>query len=647
MSGKKSMVTLGIDLGGTAVKIGIVNEAYEVLAQTTIPTEAERGYEPVIADMGRAGAALLEENGFGIGDCLGVGVGSPGTVDSKNGVVLYSNNIRWDHVPLSEELKKYLPLPVFINNDANCAALGEVVRGAARGCRNAVFLTLGTGVGGGIVLDGKIFEGGNAGGAELGHIKNGSEGRGCTCGRTDCLECYASATALVEDAKNMAALCPDSALWELCGGNLDSMTAKMAFDAADAGDHCGGVLVDNYIRHLADGIVDLANIFRPDMVVLGGGVCAQGEKLTKPLNEALQKYCFGASVAPVPQVVIAQNGNSAGVIGAASLVLAQKFRIERTKAPELLFLEPACTENIWGGSRLKEEFHYAAAADCTGECWGISAHPAGDGMVRSGELAGQRLSRVWREHPELFGRRQGGDFPLLVKMIDAREDLSIQVHPDDRYAGEHEDGASGKTECWYVMDCGESASLVIGHNARTKEELAEMVAEGRWGELIREVPIQKGDFIQIDPGTVHAIRGGCLILETQQNSDVTYRLYDYGRLSNGVPRELHIQKSLDVIRVPAAAASDCVKHTKGLPANSLNRLYGCAYYEVFLLEVDGAFELEQTYQFLLMSVIAGEGYADRCPLNRGDHFIVPDRYGRLRLEGKMRLIVSTEGERRR
>lgn len=323
MPEKENKIIVGIDLGGTAIKIGLVNREYELVAQTSIPTEATRHYEQVIADMGKAASALLAENGYGLGDCMGVGVGSPGIVDSESGAVLYSNNIRWNHVPLAEELKKYLPVPVYVNNDANCAALGETVKGAARGYRNVVFLTLGTGVGGGIVIGGKIFEGGHPGGAELGHIKNGSEGRKCTCGRCDCLESYASASALIEDAKKMAKQHPESMLWELCGYNLDSMNAKMPFDAAAAQDYCGKILIENYIKHLADGITDIANIFRPDIIVLGGGVCAQGEKLTEPLNGYLRANCFGASVAYVPQTVTAQNGNNAGIIGAASLVQAE------------------------------------------------------------------------------------------------------------------------------------------------------------------------------------------------------------------------------------------------------------------------------------------------------------------------------------
>lgn len=643
MSGKKEKVIIGIDLGGTGIKIGIVDKGYDIMAQTAIPTHAHRPYEQVIADMGHAAAALLEENGYSITDCLGVGVGSPGTVDSKTGVVLYSNNIRWDHVPLAAELSKYLPVPIYVNNDANCAALGETVRGAAKGYQHAVFLTLGTGVGGGVVIDGCIFEGGHPGGVELGHIRIASEGRTCTCGRKDCLEAYASATALIHDAAETAKQHPDSMLWELCGHDLEQMNAKMPFDAAQAKDPWGQRLVDDYIRYLADGITDLANIFRPDIIVLGGGVCAQGRNLTDPLNRYLKENCFGADVSYVPEVVTAQNGNDAGIIGAASLVGTaadeNSFR-KNSLQKEILFLEPVCKENIWGGRRLKQEFHYSSAGEQTGECWGISAHPNGDGTIKNGRFAGMHLSEVWKTQPQLFGNDGAGEFPLLAKIIDAREDLSIQVHPDDSYAKANENGANGKTECWYIMDCEEPASLIIGHHAKTKEELIRMIAEEKWDELLREIPIKKGDFIPIEPGTVHAIKGGCLIYEVQQNSDVTYRLYDYGRLSNGRPRELHLRKSIDVIQVPAKDMKDCIFSADTLPENQMHQLLDCAYFKVFKIDAAGELHLEQKYPFLAMSVLEGSGSVDGHSVEKGDHFILPCGYGEFCIKGKMTLIAA-------
>lgn len=308
---------------------------------------------------------------------------------------------------------------------------------------------------------------------------------------------------------------------------------------------------------------------------------------------------------------------------------------------EILFLEPVCMHNIWGGTKLREEFGYPVEGDDIGECWGISAHPNGDCSIRSGVFAGQKLSKVWKEHPEVFGNLPYDRFPLLTKIIDAREDLSIQVHPDDAYAGREENGSFGKTECWYILDCPADAALVIGHNAGTRQELADMIRKGRWDDFIREIPVKKGDFIQIDPGTVHAIKGGILLLETQQNSDITYRVYDYGRLQNGKPRELHIEKSIDVITVPAKSVQDSVKDVSALPENRMNLLYSCAYYDVFKLDVRGRVSFAQEYPFLSMSVVEGEGSVCGQPVKKGDHFILPCGFGETALQGEMSLIAST------
>lgn len=308
---------------------------------------------------------------------------------------------------------------------------------------------------------------------------------------------------------------------------------------------------------------------------------------------------------------------------------------------ELLFLDPVCTHNIWGGSKLREVFGYPVEGDDLGECWGISAHPEGDGTVRSGAYEGCKLSELWEKHPELFGNLGYDRYPLLTKIIDAQDDLSIQVHPDDAYAKEHENGSLGKTECWYIMDCKENATLVIGHNAKSKEELEEMVHGGKWQELIREIPIRKGDFIQIDPGTVHAIKADTLILETQQNSAITYRLYDYGRLQNGKSRELHIDKSLDVITVPAKSAEDSVKSISELPENRLNQIYTCEKYTIFKMDVNGNTSFEQNCPFLAASVLEGEGTVDGAEVRRGDHFIIPAGYGTVEMTGRMSLILST------
>ena len=307
---------------------------------------------------------------------------------------------------------------------------------------------------------------------------------------------------------------------------------------------------------------------------------------------------------------------------------------------EIIHLNPVFTHNIWGGTRLREDFQYPVVGDDIGECWGIAAHQNGDCTVAGGRFDGKKLSELWKEEPQLFGNVDMDRFPLLIKIIDAKADLSIQVHPDDAYAKVNENGSLGKTECWYILDCEKDATLVIGHNAKTKEELADMIHQGRWDEFIREIPVKKGDFIQIDPGTVHAIKGGILILETQQNSDITYRVYDYDRLSDGKPRELHIDKSIDVITVPAKSVADSVIDTANVPKDELYPLYECQFYKVFQLEVENRAVFEQKYPFLLMSVLEGDGLLNGELVKKGDHLILTAGTGTVEVQGKLKAICS-------
>lgn len=316
----EASVRIGIDIGGTDTKIGLVNQKQELIAQKTVPTGADRPWQEMIRHIGEQAYALLEESGIPVTQCLGAGVGMPGTVDKRTGVVLYSNNIRWDNVPLAEELSKYLPMPVYVANDADCAALGEVAAGAAKGYQNAIMLTLGTGVGGGIVMDGKIFSGKLKGGCEVGHMIIEPDGESCTCGQKGCLEAYASATALIRDGKRMLEKTPDSLLWKKCPDGIQSVKPELIFEAAKEGDQASLELVDNYRRWLEIGIINLVNLFRPQIILVGGGVSRQGEYLLGPINRTLKDNCFGGSIGEVPQVIEAALGNKAGMIGAANLL---------------------------------------------------------------------------------------------------------------------------------------------------------------------------------------------------------------------------------------------------------------------------------------------------------------------------------------
>jgi mannose-6-phosphate isomerase len=305
----------------------------------------------------------------------------------------------------------------------------------------------------------------------------------------------------------------------------------------------------------------------------------------------------------------------------------------------MIFLEPVFKSMIWGGNRLGSLFGYAIPDDHTGECWAISAHNNGDCTIKNGTYQGKTLSWLWSNHRELFGNAEGDVFPLLVKIIDAKEDLSIQVHPDNAYAKSMEHGALGKMECWYILECVENAEIVIGHNAKTREELEQMIAERRWKDLIKVRPISKGDFFQINPGTVHAIKAGTVILETQQSSDITYRLYDYDRLDHGKPRKLHIKESVDVIRCPH---TDCeVGGRKFSDKNcDLEELVSCEYYTVKKIRLHGAYQLEQNHGFMNVSVVEGNGTIDGIALKKGDHFILLHDCGDCQLQGNMELVVS-------
>ena len=306
---------------------------------------------------------------------------------------------------------------------------------------------------------------------------------------------------------------------------------------------------------------------------------------------------------------------------------------------QLICPQPIFHGKIWGGRRLETVYGYDIPEGPIGECWAISAHPNGDCEIAEGPFAGNTVSWLWANHRELFGNLEGDEFPLLIKILDADGDLSIQVHPDDVYAAEHENGSLGKKECWYVLDAVEGGTIIVGQNAKNREEFAQMVEEGRWSELLNEVPIKKGDFFQIDPGTVHAIKAGTLILETQQSSDVTYRVYDYDRLGDdGKPRPLHIAQSLDVVDYTAQAPTD---GTVTAPeVDGVTELESNDRYTVIRVRVNGPKTLPQDHPFVCASVIEGEGTLCGKAVRKGGHVLVPSTVDAMELDGNMTLIMS-------
>jgi mannose-6-phosphate isomerase len=311
---------------------------------------------------------------------------------------------------------------------------------------------------------------------------------------------------------------------------------------------------------------------------------------------------------------------------------------------ELLFFEPVFKERIWGGTKLTS-FGYEISSDQTGECWAFAAHTHGQSVVKNGKYKGLTLGELWRGNRAVFGDLDGDCFPLLTKILDANQDLSVQVHPNDEYANIHENGEFGKTECWYVIDCEENAEIIYGHHAKTKKEFMSMVEEEEWDKLLHRVRVKPGDFFYVPSGTVHAIGKGILILETQQNSDTTYRLYDYNRTdSEGNPRELHLEKSVEVTEIPYTSNKLTVQQEK-IHDLSVTTFIECPYFSVQKWLLNGKTSLKQQKPFLLVSVIDGKGSlisgGNTYFFKKGDHFLVPNDFEEYQLVGNVECIVSS------
>ncbi len=309
---------IGIDLGGTFIKGGIVDETGNILVSDKVPTQSDGGEKVVASNIAALCEKLLKEANISKDGVVGIGMGVPGMIDAKNGVVVFSNNLNWTDFAISETVETLTGLKVKIANDANVAALGETKFGCGKAYQNTVLLTLGTGVGGGIVIDGKLFEGNRSAGAELGHSVIVAGGEQCTCGRKGCLEAYASATALIRDTKRAMESDKQSKMWEI--GSTDKVTGKTAFDYKET-DETAKKVVEDYIEKLGVGITNLANEFRPEAVLLGGGVCAQGDSLVKPLQAFLDREIFAGQMGPQVKILTATLENSAGLLGAAALLM--------------------------------------------------------------------------------------------------------------------------------------------------------------------------------------------------------------------------------------------------------------------------------------------------------------------------------------
>ncbi len=314
---------------------------------------------------------------------------------------------------------------------------------------------------------------------------------------------------------------------------------------------------------------------------------------------------------------------------------------------EPLFFTPVFQEKIWGGNRLAEVFGFTLPNEKIGEDWAISAHPHGVSIVENGPYQGKNLAQLWDSEKALFDFPKQKEFPLLVKILDAEEELSVQVHPDDAYGLEHE-GELGKTECWYIIDAAPGAEIIYGHHAQTKEEFAQMIKEQKWDELFRHVPVKKGDFFFVPSGTIHAIGAGILILETQQSSDTTYRVYDYDRKDDqGNTRELHIQQSIDVSTIPATYETPAIKETrKGTSA--ITTYLKTSFFNVYEWDVKGILTFEKQAPYTLLTVIEGAGElvvdGQSYELKPGSSCLLPAQITNWTIQGELKIIASEPGE---
>lgn len=312
---------IGIDLGGTNIAVGIVNEAYQMIAKTSTPTKRERSAQEIIADMVRMVYALLKEKNLSMEDIIVIGLGVPGIANKETNTIEYANNLAFEDVPFATILSKQLNKRIFFDNDGNAAAWGEFLAGVGKdtNSESLAAITLGTGVGGGLIMNGEIFQGTNYGAAEFGHMVIDCNGLLCSCGRIGCLEAYASATALVEQTKCAMNQNSSSVLWEFSNHNLEQVDGKLLFEAVRLSDITANQIMNQYVQYLSIGVINIINMFQPDILCIGGGISNAGDIIMNPLNKIVQQKIYTRNSKKQTNLCIAKLNNDAGIIGAAFL----------------------------------------------------------------------------------------------------------------------------------------------------------------------------------------------------------------------------------------------------------------------------------------------------------------------------------------
>lgn len=312
------MYKIGVDLGGTNIAVGVINSENKIIGISKRKTNLPRPAEEIFDDINLCIADAIEDAGITAQEVSNIGIGTPGSVDHETGVILYANNLDFHNVPAEKYINAKFPnIKVYIENDANCAALGEALAGCGMGKKSFIAVTLGTGVGGGIVLDGKLLVGCNDAGGEIGHMIINLDGEPCNCGRIGCWERYASATALVNQTKKAMFENKDSKMWELCDGDIENVGGRTAFDGMRLGDESATEVCKAYIKYIAIGTVNLINIFQPELICFGGGICNEGETLLEPLRKHISVCRYSKQQSKQTEICRATLGNDAGIIGAA------------------------------------------------------------------------------------------------------------------------------------------------------------------------------------------------------------------------------------------------------------------------------------------------------------------------------------------
>lgn len=311
---------IGVDIGGTSFKYGIVDEEGKILFKSSYLVNHQVSQEEQIIELGHSILALMKKENIALDDILGIGIGCPGSINPNTGYCDYSNNLRWNNLPVRDLLFTVIPKPIRISNDANAATLGEARYGIGKGYHNIVMLTLGTGVGGGLILNDQLYEGNEGKGAELGHTILHLNGRKCTCGRKGCIEAYASVRALVDDTKKAMKEDKTSSLWKACEGNVTKLNARIIYECAKENDGLANQMLNQYYEYLKETVLNYINIFRPELLILGGGISAQKEHILSHLIPLIEKEHYGFGNGPKVKIECASLGNDAGIIGAACLI---------------------------------------------------------------------------------------------------------------------------------------------------------------------------------------------------------------------------------------------------------------------------------------------------------------------------------------